>query len=68
MIKTWRPEFYPQNQDKVEQTTQKCHLITICVLWHPLPIAYHGYGWTDTYAHSHAHTQMKLKTKRNPNS
>lgn len=54
--KNLETEFYPQNQGKVEQTPQKCHLIAICVLWHPLPTTYHGHGWTDTCAHSYTCT------------
>lgn len=63
MIKSWRPEFYPLNQGKVEQTPQKCHLTAICMLWHLPPNTYHRYGWTDTYAHSYTctHTNEKLK-------
>lgn len=71
MIKTWRREFYPENQDKVEQTPQKSHLIAICVLWHPTS-NHVSWTWMDrqthTHTHIHADTQMKLKTKRNPNS
>lgn len=71
MIKTWRREFYPENQDKVEQTPRKSHLIAICVLWHPTS-NHVSWTWMDrqthTHTHTHADTQMKLKTKRNPNS